>query len=73
MATAFALDSSSPDALDCSRRHRPHVTAVVLTNVGFLGLGSVLKYPDILRESADEILAEGAFRRKVRAWRPGTR
>ena len=36
------------------------VVAVVLANVAFLGLGSVFKYPDILQEYADEILA--AFR-----------
>ena len=34
------------------------VVAVVLANVAFLGLGSVFNYPDILQESADEILAE---------------
>jgi Domain of unknown function (DUF4386) len=34
------------------------VIAVVLANVAFLGLGSVFNYPDILQESADEILAE---------------
>ena len=34
------------------------VVAVVLANVAFLGLGSVFDYPDILQESADEILAE---------------
>jgi uncharacterized protein DUF4386 len=32
--------------------------AVVLANAAFLGLGSVFNYPDILQESADEILAE---------------
>ena len=34
------------------------VIAVVLANVAFLGLGSVFNYPDILQESADEILRE---------------
>jgi len=34
------------------------VVAVVLANIAFLGLGSVFNYPDILQESADEILAE---------------
>ena len=34
------------------------VLAVVLANVAFLGLGSVFNYPDILQESADEILVE---------------
>jgi hypothetical protein len=34
------------------------VIAVVLANVAFLGLGSVFNYPDILQESASEILAE---------------
>jgi hypothetical protein len=34
------------------------VIAVVLANVGFLGLGSVFNYPDILQESAPEILTE---------------
>jgi hypothetical protein len=34
------------------------VVAVVLANVAFLGLGSVFNYPDILQESADEILTE---------------
>jgi hypothetical protein len=34
------------------------VVAVVLANAAFLGLGSVFNYPDILQESADEILAE---------------
>jgi hypothetical protein len=34
------------------------VIAVVLANVAFLGLGSVFNYPDILQESADEILTE---------------
>jgi hypothetical protein len=34
------------------------VLAVVLANAAFVGLGSVFEYPDILQESADEILAE---------------
>ncbi|CAN5290848.1 hypothetical protein BH18ACT12_BH18ACT12_11970 [soil metagenome] len=34
------------------------VVAVVLANAAFLGLGSVFNYPDILQESADEILTE---------------
>jgi hypothetical protein len=34
------------------------VIAVVLANVAFLGLGSVFNYPDILQESADEILTK---------------
>jgi len=34
------------------------VLAIVLANVAFVGLGSVFNYPDILQESADEILVE---------------
>jgi len=34
------------------------VLAVVLANAAFIGLGSVFNYPDILQESADEILVE---------------
>jgi hypothetical protein len=34
------------------------VLAVVLANAAFVGLGSVFNYPDILQESADEILVE---------------
>ena len=34
------------------------VFAVVLANAAFLGLGSVFDYPDILQESAEEILVE---------------
>jgi uncharacterized protein DUF4386 len=34
------------------------VLAVVLANAAFVGLGSVFDYPDILQESADEILVE---------------
>jgi uncharacterized protein DUF4386 len=34
------------------------VLAVVLANAAFVGLGSVFNYPDILQESADEILTE---------------
>jgi hypothetical protein len=34
------------------------VLAVVLANVAFVGLGSVFDYPDILQESAEEILSE---------------
>jgi len=34
------------------------VLAVVLANAAFTGLGSVFNYPDILQESADEILVE---------------
>ena len=33
------------------------VAAVVLANAAFIGLGSVFEYPDVLQESADEILA----------------
>ena len=44
------------------------VVAVVLANVAFLGLGSVFNYPDILQESAEEILAE---LRVPRAMLPG--
>jgi len=34
------------------------VLAVVLANAAFIGLGSVFNYPDILQESADEIVVE---------------
>jgi Domain of unknown function (DUF4386) len=34
------------------------VLAVVLANAAFVGLGSVFDYPDILQESADEILVK---------------
>lgn len=34
------------------------VVAAVLANAAFIGLGSVFEYPDILQESADEILLE---------------
>ncbi len=34
------------------------VVAVVLANAAFIGLGSIFNYPDILQESADEILVE---------------
>jgi hypothetical protein len=34
------------------------VLAVVLANAAFVGLGSVFNYPDILQESAEEILVE---------------
>lgn len=34
------------------------VLAVVLANAAFAGLGSVFNYPDILQESAGEILVE---------------
>jgi hypothetical protein len=34
------------------------VLAVVLSNVAFLGLGSIFEYPDILQQSSAEILAK---------------
>ena len=55
------MRNETPQSSTASRRRLAAllmVLAVVLANAAFLGLGSVFDYPDILQESADEILVK---------------
>ena len=57
----MSIGSETPRPSNTSRRRAVAaliVLAVVLANAAFIGLGSVFEYPDILQESANEILVK---------------